>query len=83
MTADELRVELGRRLRVMRSLRGLSQAEAAQLVNLGREQLAYIEGADRGMTIDQLVAIGAGFDVPVHILIGPREAWQQYMSKEL
>lgn len=83
MSEDELRTELARRIRLLRTLRDISQQESADRIGMKRATLSYIETATQGVSIGQLCRIGKAFDIPPHILIGPLSEWQQYIAKEL
>jgi len=59
----EMRIALGRTLRVLRTRRGLTQAQAAAHLSSSQSRLAKMESADPSVTIDllirSLVALGA------------------------
>lgn len=83
MSEEELRTELARRIRLLRTLRGMGQQDAADRIGMKRATLSYIETATQGVSMKQLYRIGKAFDIPPHIMIGPLSDWQQEISKEL
>lgn len=83
MSDEELRTELARRIRLLRTLRGMGQEEAADRIGIKRASLSLIETAMQGVSMKQLHRIGKAFDIAPHILIGPLSEWQQEVAKEL
>lgn len=61
---------LGRGIRKIRKLRGLTQAELARAAGLaeGGNSVALIERGERGVSLDSLNAIAAGLEVPAGCL---------------
>ncbi|WP_041690781.1 helix-turn-helix domain-containing protein [Eggerthella sp. YY7918] len=67
MTA-KTRTELGRRIRVARIKRKLSQEQLALMIGVGRSYLAKIETGKRNPTIDFLEKVAIGLDVTLEEL---------------
>lgn len=57
--------EVGRRIRGLRRLRGLSLSELAQRASVGKATLSGLEAGTRNPTIETLYAITAQLDVPL------------------
>lgn len=64
------RLQLGRRLRVLREERGMTQEEAAELIGVHAKHLQRIERGTVNVTLATLVAVAVGYDVPLSALFG-------------
>jgi transcriptional regulator with XRE-family HTH domain len=79
-------LNLGRRLRELRVGRGMTQAALASVLGLkDRQSVAYIEGGQRRLTIDELIKVighfGISFDEltsPIHSFERSRFSWRQH-----
>ncbi|GAB2834834.1 XRE family transcriptional regulator [Actinocorallia aurea] len=68
---------IGRRIRALRGVRGLSLSELAQRAGVGKATLSALEAGTRNPTIETLYAIAAQLDVPLAALLtdpGPHAA---------
>ena len=61
---DEIDIRAGKRLRVRRSLLGLSQAHLAEQVGLSFQQIQKYERGDNRMSAGRLVQFGKVLEVP-------------------
>ncbi|BBB91455.1 MAG TPA: helix-turn-helix transcriptional regulator [Methylomusa anaerophila] len=68
--------EVGRRIAFFRNLRGLSQEELAAKVDISASHLSKIEAPNIqiSFSLDMLLLIAEGLDVPVAALFAPVEA---------
>ncbi|MEW5810508.1 MAG: helix-turn-helix domain-containing protein [Actinomycetota bacterium] len=62
--------DVGRRLRELRSERGLSLSELARRAGVGKGSLSEIEAGKRNPTVETLYALCAPLDVPLTALVG-------------
>ncbi|MBE6480395.1 MAG: helix-turn-helix transcriptional regulator [Olsenella sp.] len=60
-----VRHNIGKRIRELRRLRGLSQASLAGMTSLSRSYLVRVEQGESNFTIDSLIRISEGLDVPL------------------
>ena len=67
--AAALRRALGRRLRLLRVVRELSQEELAQAAGITRNQVSGFERAVQGLDVVALVRLSAALGVPVTELL--------------
>lgn len=65
-----LKARLASRLREARKLAGLSQGQAAKLLNLHRPTITEIESGNRNVTAGELSEFAKTYDVSVSWLIG-------------
>lgn len=66
-----VRLRVGRNIRSLRSLRGLSQERLAELVGNTQKHMGQVERGEVNVTIDILTAIAASLSVNVWELLGP------------
>jgi transcriptional regulator with XRE-family HTH domain len=66
-----VRLRVGRNIRSLRALRGLSQERLAELVGNTEKHIGQVERGEVNVTIDILTAIAAGLSVNVWELLGP------------
>ncbi len=64
---------LGRRLRELRTERGLSQEEAAELMGIHPKSMPRLEGGSTNPTVATLVAAAVAFKVPLRDLFPETE----------
>lgn len=62
--------DVGRRLRELRSERGLTLSELARRAGVGKGSLSEIEAGKRNPTVETLYALCAPLDVPLTALVG-------------
>lgn len=67
---DELKEILGKRIREIRKAKGLSQADLAQLLNMGVSSVSDIENCKRNVTIETVEKIANALDVKPPTLLG-------------
>lgn len=60
---------LGRRVRLLRSQRGLSQERLSQVCGLHRTHVGRIERGEVSASLDSLVKLAVALDVEVHTLL--------------
>ena len=61
------RVEFGRRMRVLRVARGLSQEELAQRTDMSRAFLGAVESGKHGLQVFRLLRLARALDVPPQV----------------
>lgn len=66
--------EIGRRLRVLRERRGVSQKEMAALLGTNQSHVSNVERGDRGITIQQLVKIARALKASTDDILGEKQA---------
>ncbi len=64
---------LGRRLRELRTERGLSQEEAAEIMGIHPKSMPRLEGGSANPTVATLVAAAVAFKVPLRDLFPETE----------
>ena len=64
---------LGRRLRELRTERGLSQEEAAEIMGIHPKSMPRLEGGSTNPTVATLVAAAVAFKVPLRELFPATE----------
>lgn len=57
--------ELGKKIRYLRNLQKISQAQLAFESKLSREQILRVEQGGKNATIDTLLAISEALDIPI------------------
>lgn len=62
-------VEVGRRVRKMRRLHGLSLSELAQRASIGKATLSGLETGTRNPTLETLYAVSTQLDLPLAVLL--------------
>ncbi|MFD5514900.1 helix-turn-helix domain-containing protein [Streptomyces sp. NPDC127066] len=62
-------VEIGRRVRTLRRLYGLSLSELAQRASIGKATLSGLETGTRNPTLETLYAVSAQLDLPLAVLL--------------
>jgi len=67
MFADKYK-KLGANIALFRRVRGLSQLELAEKINVSRTHISRIENSDSAVSLDVVFAIAQALDVPVHRL---------------
>jgi len=67
--ADHLLQTLGKRIRLLRTDRALSQEELADLSDLHRTYVGGIERGERNPTIRNLAAIARALNIPLSVLL--------------
>ncbi len=60
-----MREQVGRRIRELRKLRGLTQAQVAERANLNTAYYAATEREGSNLTLDTLARLAVALDVPV------------------
>ena len=65
---DEIVMTLGKRIRALRRLTGLSQEKMAVKAGLDRTYYAGIERGERNPSVKQLAKIAAALEVPIRAL---------------
>ena len=65
---SELKIMLGNRIRALRSSRGLTQQELAELCSLNYKYLGGIERGERNPTFENLAKIASGLGIELHRL---------------
>lgn len=68
--ADDILKRFGRRLRTLRTERGLSQEAFAELCDLDRTYLSGIERGERNVSLRNLEVIAMGFGLSLSDLFG-------------
>ncbi len=71
---DDVDVEVGRRVRVERIARGLSQTELANKIGVTFQQLQKYESGGNRISMGRLIRIGRAFGVGVGYLLGASRA---------
>lgn len=71
--AKELKKTIGAKIKYFRKLRGLSQAQLAEIVNIEMKSLSRIESGHNYPQCENLVAIASALDVM---------PWQLYFEQE-
>lgn len=64
-TSEEVRITLGRKIRELRVLEGLSQEEVAEITELNRSYISSLENGNKNVTLDILVKLALCFEVPL------------------
>ena len=77
------RLRVGRTIRQLRRLRGLSQERLAELVGNTYKHIGEVERGETNVTIDILTAIAAGLSVKVADLFGPASHVSPLTEREL
>ncbi|WP_431309087.1 helix-turn-helix domain-containing protein [Gordonia prachuapensis] len=70
VTIDQRRREIGARIAMTRSERGMSLSELARRAGIGKGSLSEIESGQRNPTLDTLYAIAGPLGVPLTALLG-------------
>ena len=69
MSASEgnilIRSAIGARVVALRTQSGLTQDQLAQMVDIDRSYLCKVENGEANVTIDYLVKISNGYDIPI------------------
>lgn len=68
---NEIRRGVGRRIRMLREQRGLSQYQFAKMIGMDRSYLINIEHGNRNVSIGILTKIAMGLDVWITDLFPP------------
>lgn len=63
MEFDEYKLHLGRRVQTLRKTRGLTQEQVAELLDMDRVSIGYIEQGRRAPKIKTLYELAKVFDV--------------------
>lgn len=74
MDRDRTSAAVGRRVRALRTDRGLSLSELARRAGIGKGSLSEIEAGRRNPTIETLYALCAPMSVPMTALVGDEPA---------
>jgi transcriptional regulator with XRE-family HTH domain len=69
MQGSDYRSELGKRIRMLRSQRGWSQEEFADICALNRSYMGRIERGELNLTLDSLQKVGKGLGLSVSALL--------------
>jgi transcriptional regulator with XRE-family HTH domain len=69
-TADEKKKMIANRLRLAREYAGLSQSQAAQILDLHRPSISEMEAGRRNVTADELAKLAEIYDVGIDWLVG-------------
>jgi transcriptional regulator with XRE-family HTH domain len=64
-----LRRQFGRRLRQLRKERRLTQERLAELANLSKDQISFLERGKSGTTLDTLGILAEALNVPLKDLV--------------
>lgn len=62
---DRFNHDLSRVLKHLRLQNEMSQAEAAQYLHLGRRTISKIETCERGISVEELLHLFSGYNVPI------------------
>lgn len=66
----DLQVDVGRRVRRIRTERGISQEELARAVGVHRTYLGGVERGERNLTLRSVERLAERLDVDVRLLLG-------------
>jgi transcriptional regulator with XRE-family HTH domain len=69
MQGPDYRSQLGKRIRKLRSQRGWSQEEFADICALNRSYMGRIERGELNLTLDSLQKVGKGLGLSVSALL--------------
>ncbi len=69
--ATDICVQIGRRIRVLRTERGWTQAMLADHVELTREHLSELEGGKKEMCVRTLARIAEALEIRLRELVDP------------
>lgn len=70
MSQETLKAQIARRLREARKLSGLSQGQAAKLLNMHRPTITEIEAGNRNVTATELAEFAKIYDVSLLWITG-------------
>jgi transcriptional regulator with XRE-family HTH domain len=73
MNNQDLKTQLGHRIKVRRVDCRLTQEELADRIGMKQGQLSQVERGLLGLSVSQLVAIARALDCPVSDLLPPEE----------
>jgi transcriptional regulator with XRE-family HTH domain len=62
------RKRLGRRLRELRTARGLTQEQAAEMIGIHAKYMPRVEAGRANLTVDVLIAASVAYEVALHDL---------------
>lgn len=82
MTEADVNRRLGQRIRLLRCLADLSQAQLARRVFMSRPSIAKIELGHQGITAWMLFKLSAALCVPTHIWLYEEQDWLRYPLTE-
>lgn len=78
MTEDEVYAEIGRRLRVLRRWRKMSQLQVANGIRMARASIANIERGCQHTPLWTLICLSALLAVPPHVWLLKSDDWQEW-----
>jgi transcriptional regulator with XRE-family HTH domain len=73
MTESDLRTILGANLKKYRTLKGFSQAQLAEMLDISPNFISDIETGKRWLSSDTLVNLAEALNVEVHELVRPQQ----------
>jgi Zn-dependent peptidase ImmA (M78 family)/transcriptional regulator with XRE-family HTH domain len=73
--------QLGRELQRARTKRGLTQAEAAQILNVARTTITAIEKGERRIKPDELIKLARAYGRPLNDFTRPRPAVEPFQAQ--
>jgi transcriptional regulator with XRE-family HTH domain len=69
LSKENVLIQFGEKVRVIRKKQGLSQEQLAHNANLHRTYIGMIERAEKNITLINIEKIAKALDVPVHELL--------------
>lgn len=82
MTEEQVWIEIGRRIRLLRKWRGMNQQTLAARMRLTRTSIVNAEAARQKLPVWNLLKLSAIFDVPPHVWLFSLDDWQAWCRVE-
>lgn len=64
-TRSRVHVQFGRRIKTLRKERGLTQENLADLIEVDRSYMGFVERGERNPTLDKIARIAKALKVPI------------------
>ncbi len=78
MNEDQVYIEIGKRIRIVRKWRGLNQQQVAERMRMTRVTVTNAEAGRQKLPVWNLLKLSEIFDVPSHVWLLTPDDWQQW-----